>query len=1409
MAIKIAGVQLGNISGGPSSLTLEDLADVSVTSPQTGQYLRYNGTISEWQNSYINSDVYSYLSTNMTGSSGIVLTYLSGPETIDIGLSLTVSGDATGTSASGNIPITLATVNSNVGTYGSSTLIPIVTVNAKGLITGVTTTTYSGSVSSATNLAGGASGNVPYQTAPSTTGFVTNAAGVLQAITSGATPAWTTTPTLTGTNFTGIPNAALANSSLTVGSTNIALGATSTTLAGLTSVTSTTFVGALSGNATTATSATTATNIAGGLAGNIHYQSAVNTTALLATGTSSQVLVSGATPAWTNTPTLTGTNFTSIPNAALTNSSTTIGSTAIALGATSTTLAGLTSVTSTTFVGALTGAASLNVLKAGDTMSGLLLLSGDPVAALGAVTKQYADAIASGVNIHIACETATTAALATCTYNNGASGVGATLTATTNIVLGTIGGYASLAVGSRLLVKNQASGLQNGIYVVTSLGSAGVSPWQLTRATDFDGSPASEVAAGDLTYIQSGTLNGTQWVETATGTGSPGNYIIIGTDALVFTQFSGAGSYTAGVGIDITSNVISNTGVLSNIAGTNIAVSGATGNVTISVTGTVPTATTSTNIAGGVAGNVHYQSGVGTTAFVTNAAGVLQAASSGATPTWTTTPTLTGTNFTGIPNAGLTNSSLTLGSTSMALGSTTTTVAGLSSVTSTTFVGALTGNSSTATNVSWAGLTGPATSNTATATINTSQVLRGHFDTSATNGQTLFSITEDVASTKAGIIANRARLLTVNTLSGSTCYPFSSSIGGTNVFSVNNLGSLSVAGLAAASGNTAGTVSIVAGTGDATFAGGNLSISSGSGTGAGSGLLTIAAGSDSGTGVGGSILVQSGASTSGTHGNIVFKVVNGTITVLTLNADGTATFGSTVTAPTFVGALTGAASLNVLKTGDTMTGDLAIVKASTSAVLSLDAGADAMTAATFFKYNGLVRWREGKLNNSETGSNVGSDFNIARYNDAGTFVDIPLTIKRDTGDTLLTGSLALGTTAVTGYTVRASGTITGATTAHGVGSTGTVQSDVTVQANGFFSSLGTQATAFTVATLNQFYATQSTLGAGSAITNHTGFYAGPLTNGTNNFGFSGNLTANATRWNAYMGGTAQNYFLGNVGIGSGKSAPATALDVNGTTTSTIIAANGPSAGLLYSNNTSVSANSRNFVFGQTNSFGTLDIRIGATLGSDALSGSIIQSWNATGSTVVGTLAATTFSGSGASLTNIPNAALTNSSVTVNGTAIALGASGTVTAAAGTLTGATLNATVTASSLTSVGTLGTVTVTNTATVGTLAIDTTGIMDSAVLVTSTTTSNQVVDTKAIATYRAVKYQITVTSGSAYEYTEVQLLHDGTTAYINEINTMLTGAALATFDADISAGNLRLLVTPVNAITTIKSIVTAIAV
>ena len=617
---------------------------------------------------------------------------------------------ATGFEGSGalltNIP-NGALTNSAV-TIGSTSVALGATVTTFAGLTSVTSTGFTGALTgnastatlatTATNVGGGTSGAMPYQTGVGATSLL--AAGTSnQVLTSGTTPSWTNTPTLTGTNFSAIPNGALSNNTVTVGSTSIALGATATTIAGLTSVTSTGFTGALTGNATSAT------NVAGGAANGLPYQTGSGATTFLAQGTGVLQETAGA-PVWTTTPTLTGTNFSAIPNGALSNNTVTIGSTSVALGATATTIAGLTSVTSTGFTGALTGAASSNVLKAGDTMTGLLILSADPTNVLGAATKQYVDKVSAGVNVHGACETATTAAsnLGTNTYTAGVAGtspdagtgVGAYLQGTpATAVLGTIGGYAGLSVGARVLVKDQSTGTQNGIYVVSLLGDGVSTPWKLIRAGDYDNSTYGEVTAGDVTYVQEGSLAGTQWVQTSVGTQSPGDCTKIGTDTITISQFAGSGLYSAGAGISIPSNVITNTGVLSNVAGSNISVSSATGNVTIAVTGTVPTATTATNLASGAANSLPYQTGSGATAFLAQGTGVL--AETAGAPSWTTTPTLTGTNFSAIPNGALSNNTVTIGSTSVALGATVTTFAGLASVTSTTFVGALTGNATTAT----------------------------------------------------------------------------------------------------------------------------------------------------------------------------------------------------------------------------------------------------------------------------------------------------------------------------------------------------------------------------------------------------------------------------------------------------------------------------------------------------------------------------------------------------------------------------------------------------------------------------------------------------------------------------------------------------------------------------------------
>lgn len=190
----------------------------------------------------------------------------------------------------------------------------------------------------------------------------------------------------------------------------------------------------------------------------------------------------------------------------------TIGSTAIQLGATSTTLAGLTSVT----------------------------LTQDPTNALQVATKQYVDAVAEGLHVHAACACATTGTLAsitggTVTYNNGTAGVGATLTL--SVALTTLDSY-TLQNGDRILVKNEATQANNGIYTWATGGTV------LTRATDFD--TATEIASGDFTFVTYGsTYANSGWVQTTV-------MVTVGTTPVTFVQFAGAGTYTAGTGLTLT-----------------------------------------------------------------------------------------------------------------------------------------------------------------------------------------------------------------------------------------------------------------------------------------------------------------------------------------------------------------------------------------------------------------------------------------------------------------------------------------------------------------------------------------------------------------------------------------------------------------------------------------------------------------------------------------------------------------------------------------------------------------------------------------------------------------------------------------------------------------------------------------
>ena len=90
------------------------------------------------------------------------------------------------------------------------------------------------------------------------------------------------------------------------------------------------------------------------------------------------------------------------------------------------------------------------------------------------------------------------------------------------------------------------------------------------------------------------------------------------------------------------------------------------------------------------------------------------------------------------------------------------------------------------------------------------------------------------------------------------------------------------------------------------------------------------------------------------------------------------------------------------------------------------------------------------------------------------------------------------------------------------------------------------------------------------------------------------------------------------------------------------------------------------------------------------------------------------------------------------------------------------------------------------------------------TKTSTSEAAADTFAASTYRSAQYQIQVTRGSQYHVTTMNVLHDGTNVFMSEFGTIKTGVTLATFDADINSGNVRLLVTPTSSDSTVFKIV-----
>jgi hypothetical protein len=180
--------------------------------------------------------------------------------------------------------------------------------------------------------------------------------------------------------------------------------------------------------------------------------------------------------------------------------------------------------------------------ESGGTMTGAIAMGTNKITGLGtptdgtdAATKAYVDSAAQGIDWKASVRVATTATgtLASA-FANGSTVDGVTL-----------------ATGDRILIKNQSTGSQNGIYVVQATGAP-------VRSTDADAD--AEVTANFAVFVEEGTANADSgWVLTNNGT------VTVGTTALAFTQFTGLGQITAGDGLTKTANTLNVVGTADRI----------------------------------------------------------------------------------------------------------------------------------------------------------------------------------------------------------------------------------------------------------------------------------------------------------------------------------------------------------------------------------------------------------------------------------------------------------------------------------------------------------------------------------------------------------------------------------------------------------------------------------------------------------------------------------------------------------------------------------------------------------------------------------------------------------------------------------------------------------------------------
>jgi len=791
--------------------------------------------------------------------------------------------------------------------------------------------------------------------------------------------------------------------SFTLGSTSIALGSTTATIAGMTSVTSTTFVGALTGNASTATKWSSAVNLAGnsvdgsaavafankfivqgtvdaGLSG-AQFLGALGTGILKNTTTTGvlSIAVAGDFPTLNQNTTgsagsvanaltfstgLTldsGTTFTGAAARSVSlatvgtagtytkvttdaygrvSSGTTLSATDIPASLTSTTSVNGTTIpssatllTSTSTASALTSVGSLNGLTIAATqtvsMGGNKITNvGTPTADSDAATKLYVDSTAQGIDWKASVRAATTA-----------NGTLATAYANGSVIDG-----VTLATGNRILIKDQTTGSENGVYTVNASGAP-------TRAVDAD--TAAEIVASFAVFVEEGTANADSgFVLTNDGT------ITVGTTALVFTQFTGLGQVTAGTGLTKTGNTLNAVGTADRITANADSIDIAS---TYAGQSTITTVSSTTGITTGawkatVIDPTYGGTGVANTGKTITLGGNLT--TSGA---FATTLTTTATTSVTLPTSGtLTSAAATLTAASILKGDGGSAVAVATGAEIATAIGA-----STVTNATNAG-----NSTTVTATESTSATT--HYPVFATSGTGSKGLLLNAAGTNPLSYQPSTGTLTTTILTTPT---------------VTSAVALTLSGAPIAGNGYAVTVNGGNTTTATTGTGGAATLRGGNATTAGS------------TATGGAVTISGGTGTLGTS-----ATVGGAVTITGGDTNTTAGTGGAVTILGGNGFTKGALSLG--------TSNTASVAIGTSGITTTITGTTILTGDVLVLDTTVANFRSRAVSagsGATTGNVTLASGAASGGSGTGTSGNVRLDVGYATGATSTAGTIQIGT----------------------------------------------------------------------------------------------------------------------------------------------------------------------------------------------------------------------------------------------------------------------------------------------------------------------------------------------------------------------------------------------------------------